>query len=57
MIEVMADEKSSDLSFWIRIVTVLLIGGSVFLTYYVIVVQKDYIVFSYETGPDTTLEE
>lgn len=53
----MADEKSSDLSFWIRIVTVLLIGGSVFLTYYVIVVQKDYIVFSYETGPDTTLEE
>ncbi len=53
----MEEASAQKISFWIRLTTVILILLSVAVTYYVIVINRDYTIFSYEDGPDTTLEE
>lgn len=53
----MSKENKFGCSFWIRSITIFMIVISIMLTYYVIIVQNDYIVFSNQNGPDISLEE
>ena len=46
-------EQTNYLATGIRCCTLLLIGFSIVATYYVKVVQKDYIIFTNPEGPET----
>lgn len=46
--------KPSSISILIKILIALMIISSIFITYYVMVVKKDYEIFTNPDGPDTS---
>jgi len=49
----MSKKEKDSLAIFIRSLTVFFIIFSIFVTYYVMIVEKDYIIFTNPDGPET----